>query len=43
MNFRRWKEELEIKEFWNIEVTDDNLNDVMKTNRILLVDMISLD
>ena len=41
--FRRWKEELEIKEFWNIEVTDDNLNDVMKTNRILLVDMISLD
>merc|ERR1712218_117506 len=43
---RRWKEELECKEFWrwaDIEVTDDNLDDVTKSNRILVVDTISLD
>ena len=43
---RRWKEKLECKEFWrwaDIEVTDDNLDDVTKSNRILLVDTISLD
>lgn len=46
LTFRRWKEELECAEFWrwaDIEVTDDNLEDVTKSNRILVVDSISLD